>query len=333
MPADGTRKAWTLIGLATRIAISLGLHRDGSNFPCFSAFEIEMHRRLWWHICVLDVRASEDTGTAITSLIHADTAFPGNFNDSDLDLDMNIPPAIRTGATEMSYSLLSFDAFKVFGEIGPTANITLEEKERIIDGFSTHIEMNYLRHFTSNQSSPISRLFSIIGQVLISKMKIQIYFSALRRQSPAKSSSKLVDDVFSSAISILELQARVTSSEDLKGFRWLLGSYRQMHAMAFVLSQLSIRIDALKGTSVDGFLPHSEQRAWSAVNGVFREYDCSERSRPSWGPLLSLKQKIELKIEGENGVEVQGGACSSPWMGWDAGTLDDFDFLTNAGTW
>jgi hypothetical protein len=45
----------TLTGLAIRIAHSLGLHRDGTNFDV-SPFDTEMRRRCWWQICVLDVR-------------------------------------------------------------------------------------------------------------------------------------------------------------------------------------------------------------------------------------------------------------------------------------
>lgn len=55
------RKLWTLTGLIVRIAQTLGIHRDGSHFG-LPPFEIEMRRRLWWQVCVLDARSSEDHG-------------------------------------------------------------------------------------------------------------------------------------------------------------------------------------------------------------------------------------------------------------------------------
>jgi hypothetical protein len=58
---DDARKIWTLTGLAVRIAQTLGIHRDGSHFN-LAPFEIEMRRRLWWQVCVLDSRSSEDHG-------------------------------------------------------------------------------------------------------------------------------------------------------------------------------------------------------------------------------------------------------------------------------
>jgi hypothetical protein len=58
---DDARKIWTLTGLVVRIAQTLGIHRDGSHFN-LPPFEIEMRRRLWWQVCILDQRASEDHG-------------------------------------------------------------------------------------------------------------------------------------------------------------------------------------------------------------------------------------------------------------------------------
>lgn len=58
---DDARKIWTLTGLVVRIAQTLGIHRDGSHFG-LSPFEVEMRRRLWWQVCVLDARSSEDHG-------------------------------------------------------------------------------------------------------------------------------------------------------------------------------------------------------------------------------------------------------------------------------
>jgi hypothetical protein len=252
---------------------------------------------------VLDVRASEDVGTAVTGLIHSDTSFPGNLNDSDLDPASKIHPEVRVGATEMSYSLFGFDALKVFEKLNPSAKATIEEKEKVIEDFSIHAERNYLKHFDANQSSPIFRLGAKAVRILIWKMRIQAYFRALRCREPREtnttlsSSSRLLEDIFISAVTILEYQSQAASEEDLKGWRWLLSAYRQMHAMAFVLSQLSVRIDALKGSSADGCLPmplpNSIQRGWSAVQAVFTEYNSTERLRPSWGPLVSLKRKIE----------------------------------------
>jgi len=98
--------ARNLIGNLIRSAQSVGLHRDvpGSGIP---PFEIEMRRRLWWNICALDCRASEDFG--IEPMIIEDTvALPLNLNDADLHPNMTKTPPPWTGATDITLCLTKF---------------------------------------------------------------------------------------------------------------------------------------------------------------------------------------------------------------------------------
>ncbi|GLA09612.1 hypothetical protein AnigIFM60653_011943 [Aspergillus niger] len=66
---ERSRKAWTMLSLALRIAQSLFL--DKADFPFIvSPLERQMRRRLWHLISLLDVQASFDRGTA--PMLHAD---------------------------------------------------------------------------------------------------------------------------------------------------------------------------------------------------------------------------------------------------------------------
>lgn len=51
----------SFVGLAMRVAQSMGLHRDGSLFG-LSDVECEVRRRVWWHILYLDVQGAIATG-------------------------------------------------------------------------------------------------------------------------------------------------------------------------------------------------------------------------------------------------------------------------------
>ena len=83
---DSPRFVWMMTGLVIRMAQYLGLQRDGAQFKHLTPFEIETRRRVWWAVCILDLRASEDQGTdpAITSGSF-DTKMPLNINDVDID--------------------------------------------------------------------------------------------------------------------------------------------------------------------------------------------------------------------------------------------------------
>lgn len=51
----------SFVGLAMRVAQSMGLHRDGSHFG-LSDVECEVRRRVWWHILYLDVQGAIAAG-------------------------------------------------------------------------------------------------------------------------------------------------------------------------------------------------------------------------------------------------------------------------------
>ena len=55
---DHTRFVWTLTGTVIRLAQSLGIHRDGSNFN-LAPYETEIRRRIWWQVCTLGKNTSE----------------------------------------------------------------------------------------------------------------------------------------------------------------------------------------------------------------------------------------------------------------------------------
>ena len=106
---DDARVIWTLSGLVVRMAQSLGIHRDGSHFK-LRPFEIEMRRRLWWQICILDARASEDHGCDPTINDQLfDTKMPLNVNDEDLVPEMPELPESKIGCTEMTFGLIRFE--------------------------------------------------------------------------------------------------------------------------------------------------------------------------------------------------------------------------------
>lgn len=55
------RLSWTLCPLGFRLLQSVGAHRDGASFSR-PTYDSEMHKRLYWHLCILESGASEDSG-------------------------------------------------------------------------------------------------------------------------------------------------------------------------------------------------------------------------------------------------------------------------------
>ncbi|KAI1127511.1 hypothetical protein F5Y10DRAFT_292782 [Nemania abortiva] len=104
---DGQRATWTLAGLLIRIAFGMGLHRDGSNFSNVSAFDAEIRRRVWYHICLLDGQVGDCQvfNVGITESLF-DTKQPSNLNDADITPDMVSLPEPKDGYTDCTFCIL-----------------------------------------------------------------------------------------------------------------------------------------------------------------------------------------------------------------------------------
>ncbi|OKL59729.1 hypothetical protein UA08_05027 [Talaromyces atroroseus] len=84
-----------LLGLASRLAVHGGYHRDPKHHHKISPFEGEMRRRVWMYLSLLDHYISLQAGLPpATAQSQSDTEEPRNLNDEDLNPFMTkLPPA------------------------------------------------------------------------------------------------------------------------------------------------------------------------------------------------------------------------------------------------
>ena len=158
---DGSRFVWTMTGLAVRVALSMGLHRDGENFG-LTFYEAEMRRRLWWQLCTLDIRDSEEQGSDPTIVAQkSDTRLPLNINDSDFTSDTKEAPLEHQARTEMTFDLIRYEVCTVVKAVSneqkASANsfddlmyITIKEKEAKVEGLRQHLQNKYLQYCDMN---------------------------------------------------------------------------------------------------------------------------------------------------------------------------------------
>lgn len=94
---------YLVVGLAVRSAQRMGLHLDTTaTTNRLPPFHIEMCRRCWWRICILDSRLAElgGTGTSILNGKNWQTPLPLNLDDSDIYPSMKTMPPSRSTTTK-----------------------------------------------------------------------------------------------------------------------------------------------------------------------------------------------------------------------------------------
>ncbi|KAK4504211.1 hypothetical protein PRZ48_005127 [Zasmidium cellare] len=313
------RVIWTLTGLVVRIAQTIGIHRDGSHFG-LAPFEVEMRRRLWWQVCILDTRASEDHGCDPTIVEQSfDTKMPLNINDVDMSPQMKEYPPERQGCTDMSFCLLRFEVANTFRRInyippGPHkactqyfSAVTLEDKERWITECHQRLEDRYLKH--CDMSVPLFWVTATVARLMMSKMWLMVYHPFQRADGGASLSDETKEKLFITSLENMEYSILLETEARTMKWGWLFKTYMQWHALAFTLSELCHRTT---GDLVE--------RAWVAVEktrdgrwGDPNNPEYEGRSGHLWRPLKKLYKKAkEARQKGLQEEQVSKGLLPNP---------------------
>nr|POF17513.1 bikaverin cluster transcription factor bik5 [Quercus suber] len=313
---NDARVIWTLTGLSVRIAQTMGIHRDGSHFD-LPPFEVEMRRRLWWQVCVLDTRSSEDHGCDPTIIEQTfDTNLPLNINDVDIHPTMTEFPPDRQGCTDMSFCRIRFEVSNTFRRInyippGPQSpnltNITLQDKERWLEDCHERLQERYLKH--CDASVPLFWVTATVARLMMSKMWLMVFHPMQHRDGGASLSAETKEKLFITSLESVEYSLLLETESRTMKWGWLFKTHVQWHALAFMLSELCRRTT---GDLVE--------RAWVALektrNGHWGPVVTEDGSsvKHLWRPLKKLYRKAkEARTKGlhEEWLSKQGAAVPS----------------------
>ncbi|KAJ5206849.1 Transcription factor [Penicillium cf. griseofulvum] len=299
---DDSRFVWSMTSIVLRLAQSLGIHRDGTNFA-LKPFETEMRRRLWWHISLLDIRSSEDHGT--DPLIHEsmyDTRLPLNINDDDLTPEMETPPEEREGFTDVTFCLIRCEITSALRRANyscpgsklrpPNSLPPIDRAGRMIQIISDRCEQRYIRHCDMN--IPVQWCTATVGRLILAKLWLILHHPMTRKDSGFNMSQATRESLFLTAIEVLDFSHLLESDPKTSKWGWLFRTNMQWHGIAFVLAEICVR----------PICPITD-RAWSAVSAIYTEWasHATHKKGMLWRPLAALmkratatraKQKQEL---------------------------------------
>ncbi|OKL59524.1 hypothetical protein UA08_05418 [Talaromyces atroroseus] len=284
---DQSRFVWTLSAVILRLATGLGLHRDGTNFG-LSPFETEMRRRLWWHICIMDIRAAEDHGTdpMINDMMY-DTKMPLHINDDDISPDSKTFPPERHEFTDMTATLIRAHISTVYRRLNyvqPGQNsdpIQFEERKKIIEEWHNMLNEKYIKY--CDMQVPIQWSCATVARLLVAKLWLIVHHP-LFKDNMSTLSPEDRNRILLTSIEVIEFTHLLVTSESTTRWSWLFGAYIQWHPIAFVLAELCVRP---RCPGVD--------RAWLAVDSVFDTWRQRSAAKKAslWRPLTKLYKKAK----------------------------------------
>jgi hypothetical protein len=271
----------------------LGLQRDGTHFDSLTPFEVEMRRRLWWVVVLLDVRASEDQGTEITIQKRGfDTRLPLNIDDVDIDSDSTHMPLDRTGKTDTSF----IRACATFADISiqMAANIgsspaSLENQDKFLNDLYQMYNEEVLQNVT--EPDQIVHWTSVTaGRVVIGKLTLIAYLPILFSSPSDELSEEIRTKLLISAIEVAENNHALNANQACRRWRWVWQVYTHWYAIVFLLIETSRR-------------PWSPvvERAWVALHSewLFPQQSSVSKNSRIWIPLRKLMHKARKHRDAE----------------------------------
>jgi hypothetical protein len=134
---DDQMNCYLIIGVAVRLALRMGLHRDSDNVGGgITPYQGEIRRRIWHLLVQMDLMVSFHIGLpSMVQAVKSDTRVPLNLRDQDFDEDTKELPPSRpeTEITGMSYTLAKGRIARVFGKVVEQANLlTLPQYDEVI---------------------------------------------------------------------------------------------------------------------------------------------------------------------------------------------------------
>lgn len=245
----------------------MGLHKDGATHG-LNPFQVELRRRLWWQLLILDGQTAQLTGSSVKLLsVIGDTKKPLNINDSDLYPDMQHDPAEHKGPTQMCFVRLRVDTASwlqqnrpmslVGGGEEPHSKNNMAEKDKSIDDLEAKYEECYIHNY--DRSIPLHFLTMIVASIVICKIRWMANNPQRWASSEREIEPELKDQLLSIALKILECELLIHSHPTVKRFTWHGNSQSQWNTFIYVLNEVRQRCE--KGT-----FGSEVARAWALID-------------------------------------------------------------------
>lgn len=242
---DSPRYVWMMTGMVIRMAQAIGLHRDGAQFDNLSPYEVEMRRRVWWNLCFLDVRSSEDQGMDLTIAIGSfDTKIPLNINESDIDPASKTMPVSRKGIVDTTIAVATAEVCDLTRQmmgLGVKNGLPdLDRQNQLLNQLCAKFESNYFE--PTKASTDITQWVSvIISRLMMAKMTLIIYFPILFSSPNQHISDEIRTKLLVSAIEVAEYNHMLNAETACKHWRWIFQTYTHWYATVYLLIEISRR--------------------------------------------------------------------------------------------
>ncbi|KAF2630433.1 hypothetical protein BU25DRAFT_257829 [Macroventuria anomochaeta] len=345
-------KAWALLGIAMRIALNQGLHRDPSLFPVGSmdALTIELRRRIWHQLGHLEFRAAECKGQEPSlSEDYYTTLFPRNVEDEELIDGASPGPAPYDGErfTSITFQLVRYQGMSALRRIirstyhlerrmldsglhgtsrpDPARELQelYEQIKKMLDEVHEESHRKYLRF--CNPEIPMQRLCMGLASLLEWRCYLLFWLRMPRAYRDVVFSNEIRKSIFEKSVNCIETINGASVDVDAARFQWHIGGVASFQAIMHVLSELRNpmfdspdRQRALRALQMSRILRENNgAKAWLAVKAMIdkaiQEHSMSQRTQSqSSSAFASPTAPVSTALQTDGNVQVYPGQGQIP---------------------
>ncbi|KAF5988763.1 C6 transcription factor [Fusarium coicis] len=325
---DDMAKTWTLLGIAHKMALSQGLHREPSLFTStgMDVVQVEIRRRLWHQICHLDYRSAESRGQEPTISDDDFTTFlPRNISDENLVEGRLDEPSATPGFTDMTVHLIRLYGHHCF--------------RRIFRGTYKLERTTKSQEAKNNRNSnPVAKLRSLFEESTCSRatngnwacnggrMTVLVYILA--------ANTKAIPGVEKS-VNLIESLNTMPDDKDAQRFGWHIGGHACFQPIMHIISELDMpnfdapNRQALRSRALDALKKTMLARGreatpmWNAMNRIIS--NCLAKTTSTTFPVTPFPAvRTNLPIDATTQGLGSSATAPSPALLPDMPTFGDF---------
>nr|RBQ88702.1 hypothetical protein FVER53263_02420 [Fusarium verticillioides] len=357
---DDMAKTWTLLGLAHKMALSQGLHREPSLFTStgMDVVQVEIRRRLWHQICHLDYRSAESRGQEPTISDEDFTTFlPRNISDEALVDGSLDEPSARPGFTDMTVHLIRLYGHHCFrrivrgtyklerttksqevkndDNISPVAKLRslFEEVRGMVDEMVNHFQTHYLQY--CGPHVPEQRMAIGLATVVEWRCWSIFWLRTPKQYRELVITPEVRQIILEKSVNLIESLNTMPGDKDAQRFGWHIGSHACFQPIMHIVSELdmpnfdapnrqSLRsraLDALKKTMLSR--GREATPMWNAMNRIIS--NCLAKSTSTTFPVTPFPAvRTDLPINATTQGLGSSATEPSPALLPDMPTFGDF---------
>ncbi|KAI7968099.1 hypothetical protein EIK77_007854 [Talaromyces pinophilus] len=299
-----------ILGIAIKLAMRMGYHRDAKHYDTLSTLEGEMRRRTWAILSQLDTLTSFQVGIPKQAQSwQSDTEIPRNIRDEDIDENsIELPPALPdTILTPITYLRSKNRVMNMFGRICDLAyNRQPSTYEKVLE-LDRGLEEAHELMAPALRMRPMNQSFADNAALIMKRYTLDILYQKARivlhrkflleaRYNPRLSYSRSV--CVSAAKEILRHQYDLYKESEVGGRleknNWF---FRSLQNNDFVLAAMVICLELFKNNDLVNTADAQQQQGVispaESINERNKLIDILQKSREVWKE--NLKHSLEAR--------------------------------------